>query len=38
VNAGEKISGGLVVALGDGSVLLELAEEILDRVARLIEF
>jgi hypothetical protein len=29
---GEEISGGFVVAGGDGAVLLELAEEILEEV------
>src|SRR5450432_3283903 len=38
VDCGEKISGGFVVASGDGAVLLELAEEIFDEVARLVGF
>ena len=36
MNCGEEISGGFVVARGDGAILLELAEEILDEVARLV--
>src|SRR4029077_15069894 len=36
MDCGEEISGGFVVASGDGAVLLELAEEILDEVACLI--
>ena len=38
VDCGEEISGGFVVAGGDGAVLLELAEEILDEVAGLVGF
>jgi hypothetical protein len=38
VDCGEEISGGFVVASGDGAVLLELAEEIFDEVARLVGF
>ena len=37
VNGGEEVAGGLVVAGGDGAELLELGEEILDQVARLVE-
>ena len=37
VDGGEEISGGFVIACGDGSELFELAEEILDQVARLVE-
>jgi hypothetical protein len=33
MDCGEEISGGFIVASGDGAVLLELAEEILDEVA-----
>jgi len=36
MDCGEEISGGFVVASGDGAVLLELAEEILDEMARLV--
>ena len=36
VDCGEEISGGFVVAGGDGAVLLELAEEVLHQVARLV--
>ena len=36
-DCGEEISGGFVIARGDGSELFELAEEILDQVARLVE-
>jgi hypothetical protein len=36
VDCGEEISGSFVVAGGDGAVLLELAEEILDEVAGLV--
>jgi hypothetical protein len=36
MDCGEEISGGFVVASGDGAVLLELAEEILDEVACLV--
>jgi hypothetical protein len=38
VDAGEEISGGLVVARGKGAVLFELAVEILDEVACLVHF
>jgi hypothetical protein len=38
VNSGEKVPCGLVVAGGDGAELLELGEEVLDEVARLVEF
>src|SRR4051794_3847195 len=37
VNAGQEASCGLVVAGGDGPELLELGEEVLDEVARLVE-
>ena len=37
VDGGEEISGGLIVAGGDGPELFELAEEILDQMARLVE-
>jgi hypothetical protein len=36
MDCGEEISGGFIVASGDGAVLLELAEEILDEVACLV--
>src|ERR1039458_3893573 len=36
MDRGEKISGGFVITCGDGSELLELAEEILDQMARLV--
>src|SRR5260370_41834999 len=36
VDCCDEISGGVVVAGGDGAVLLELAEEILDEVACLV--
>lgn len=36
MDSGEEISGGFVVAGGDGAVLLELTEEILDEVAALV--
>jgi hypothetical protein len=36
VDWGEEISRGFVVAGGDGTVLLELAKEILDEVAALV--
>jgi hypothetical protein len=38
VNGSKEISGGFVVARGDCPELLELAEEILDQMARLVEF
>ena len=38
VNGGEEISGGLVIAGGDGAELLEFAEEVFDQVARFVEF
>ena len=38
VNGSKEISGGFVVARGDCPELLEPAEEILDQVARLLEF
>jgi hypothetical protein len=37
VNGGEKVARGFVIAGGDGTVLLELAEEVFDQVARGIE-
>src|SRR3954452_18620730 len=37
VNAGQETSRGLVVASGNGPELLELGEEVLDEVARLVE-
>ena len=37
VNGGEKIAGGFVIACGDGAKLLELGEEVLDEVARLVD-
>ena len=36
MDSGEEVSGRLVVAGGDGAVLLELAEEVLDEVAGLV--
>ena len=36
MDGGEEVSGGLVVACGNSSVLLELAEEVLHQVARLV--
>jgi hypothetical protein len=36
VDCGEKVSRGFVVASGDGAILLELAEEILDEMSRFI--
>ena len=36
MDGGEEISGGFVVARSDGAELLELAEEILDEMARLV--
>ena len=38
MDAGEEVSGGLVVAGRNRSVLLELAIEVLDEVARLVQF
>src|SRR5437764_13592536 len=38
MDAGEEVSGGLVVAGGNGAVLLELAVEILDEMACLVHF
>jgi hypothetical protein len=38
VDGSEEISGGFVVAGGDSSELFEFTEEILDQVARLVEF
>lgn len=38
MDAGEEVSGGLVVARGNGAVLLELAVEILDEMACLVHF
>lgn len=37
MDAGEEVAGELVVARGDGAELLELAEEVLDQVARFVE-
>ena len=37
VDRGEEISGGFVVARGDGAERFEFAEEVLDQVARLVE-
>jgi len=37
VDGSQEIAGGLVVARGDRSELLEFAEEIFDQVARLVE-
>ena len=36
MDGGEEVSGGLVVARGDGAELLELAEEVFDEMARLV--
>ena len=36
MDCGEEISGGFVVACGDGSELFELAEEILDEMPRFV--
>jgi hypothetical protein len=38
VDGRQAISDGFVVARGDGTELFEVAEEILDQVARLIKF
>ena len=38
VDGGKEISGGFVVARGDGAELLQFAEEIFDQVARFVEF
>ena len=38
MDAGEEVSGGLVIAGRDRSVLLELAIEVLHEVARLVQF
>src|SRR5215813_8057005 len=38
MDRGEEISGGFVVAGGNGSELFEFAEEVFDQVARLVEF
>ena len=38
MDGSQEISSGFVVACGDGTELLEFAEEIFDQVARLIEF
>jgi len=35
MNSGEKVSGGLVIAGGDSSEFLELADEILDEMRAL---
>ena len=37
MDCGEKVSRGFVVACGDGTILFELAEEILDEMSRLID-
>ena len=37
MDCGEEISSQFIVASGDGAILLELADEILDEVARLVE-
>jgi hypothetical protein len=37
VDRGEEISGGFVVARGDGAERFEFAEEVLGQVARLVE-
>src|SRR4029453_1550185 len=37
MDGGEEVAGGLVVACGDGAILLELGEEVLDQMARLVE-
>jgi hypothetical protein len=37
VDRGQEVDGAFVVAGGDGAVLLELGEEILDEVARLVQ-
>ena len=37
MDGGEEVAGGLVIAGGDGTELLEFGEEVLDQVARLIE-
>jgi len=36
VDCGQEVSGSFVIAGGDSAILLELAEEILDEVARLV--
>ena len=38
MDGGEEVSSELVIAGGDGAVLLELAEEVFDQMARLVEF
>jgi hypothetical protein len=38
MDAGEEVSGGLVIAGRNGSVLLELTIEVLHEVARLAQF
>ena len=38
MDAGEEVSGGLVIAGRNGSVLLELTIEVLHEVARLVQF
>ncbi len=38
MDGGEEISCGLVIAGGDRAELLEFTEEVLDRMARLVEF
>ena len=37
MNRGEEVSGDLVITRGNGPVLLELAVEILDEMARLVQ-
>jgi len=37
INGSEEVAGGLVIASGDGTKLLEFGEEVLDQVARFIE-
>ncbi len=38
MDAGEEVSGGFVIAGGNGSVLLELTVEVLHEVARFVQF
>ena len=37
MDCGEEVSGGFVVAGGDSAILLELAEEVLDEISRLVD-
>ena len=37
MDGAEEVTGGFVVACGDGSELLEFAEEVFDEVARLVD-